>query len=519
MALPPDAIALDANMPSDAIALDSNISKPNLKEMYMGQANAAKELLDKAVTGIPQLLTGKSITDRIIPVSQPDIPQSTSKPFDINVIEASKPMNQLNGVITGMNKGIANTAGNFIESALTSPLSLISAGSSIIKATPAQNILSKFNPFGNKIKNDYVDSNIFPKAQKVFNDSIEKFDTPVQNYLMDKGVPKSAVEHIAKVTPTTVRNMAAGADNTDAVVLKIQGDLASKEKNIQQAYTDAMSNVPDNAGISTPKTTDVMKNFLEKYKFIKSDGTPDPRSLFPDRNPVLGKISDLYQTMDADKFSINKYQWNLLRNELSKYRGQDSSLSGDITKMLDALHSDAESAGIQGISNARDLARAHFENQNLFNKFSQTKLDNIFKQKGEDLRNLQDLGKYTGTNYEDMAKNIVANRYLNDIGSLAEKPSLGNQNPPIYSIIRKMTDKPTTFKEGSKLISDFTGNNKDTVDLLKSIKGLNRNEFIRKVVLGGIGVSAGAGIATKILKGIVDPAAQKVSDAIGISEN
>ncbi len=522
MPLPKDAIALDSKLPSDAISLD-NTSSPGqpgyLKSLLQGEVQGAQDLVQKATTPITQLITGKSITDRLLPQYQPNIPQSTSRPFDANVNTASQPMNQLNDVITGMNKGIANTAGNFVESALTSPASIVGGGAALLKATPAQNILSKLNPFGNKIKNDYVDSNIFPKAQTLFNDTLNKFDKPVQNYLVDKGVPQAAVDHIAQVTPATVKNMAAGAENTDPVVLKIQSDLASKEKDIQQAYTNAMSNVPDNAAIATPNTTDTMKSFLEKYKFIKPDGTPDPRSLFPDRNPVLGKISDLYQTMGADQFAVNKYQWGLLRNELSKIRGNDSSLSPDITKMLDALHTDAESAGISGISNARNLAREHFQNQDLFDKFSQPKLDNIFKKSGQDLRDLQQLGNYTGTNYESMAKNIVANKYLTYVQSLAENPSLGNQRPPIYSIIRGMTDKPSTFKEGSKLISDFTGNTQQTKQLLNSIKGLNRNEFIRKAILGGVEGTAIAGVGLNLLKGVINPAAKQVADAIGMDNN
>ncbi len=82
-----------------------------------------------------------------------------------------------------------------------------------------------------------------------------------------------------------------------------------------------------------------------------------------------------------------------------------------------------------------------------------------------------------------------------------------------------MTDKPSTFKKNSRLISDLTGDTPQTKDLLKNIKNLNRNEFIRKSSLGALGIAGGAGILTTIGRKVVNPVANQISDAVSGGDN
>ncbi len=577
MTLPSDVIKLD-NLPSDVQKLDTqdSNSKIDLRPQMQDYLKGAQDTASLAMQGLLKSITGKGIEDRLT-----------------SGIPSTQNMSIPDMIGTNAKKAALSTIGQAGDM-VTSPLALIAGGAGILNKTPGD-ILSKINPFGNKIKQDFVDRVIFPKAQKLTVDTVNNFDKPVQNYLIDKGVPKQAVDHIAELTPKTVKNMAAGAENTDPVVLKIQSDLGAKQAEIDKAYSTAMNNVSNDTSINTPDTYQAMGDFLKKYGYIKQNGAQNPMAMLPSRNPVLEKINNLYQTMkpsnvlqqrldsgqlgltkqelidtirnngeyrpdalsniakklgvsendvilnnqvskkdivgalsklqqtrlgDLQYIPINKYQWNLFRNELSNVRNSDQSLSGEVTNILDSLHNDAESAGLKGINNARSLARDYFQHQDLFDKFNQSKLDNIFKQKGEDLRNLRQLGNYTGSDYESMAKNIVANKYLTDkISPLLESPSLGNKNPPIYSTLREMTDKPSTFKKNSRLISDLTGDTPQTKDLLKNIKNLNRNEFIRKSSLGALGIAGGAGILTTIGRKVVNPVANQISDAVSGGDN
>ena len=102
-------------------------AKPGMIDMRadLGDvAGGAKDLIDKANTGVLKLATGKGFQDRAIDATTPVIPQATSRPFDANVTAASKPLAQA-GNIAKMTA--AGTAGSMADMA-TSPTALVAAG-------------------------------------------------------------------------------------------------------------------------------------------------------------------------------------------------------------------------------------------------------------------------------------------------------------------------------------------------------------------------------------------------------
>ena len=94
--------------------------KNNLHQIFQGQMQGAKDILNWGNTGALKLATGQGFQDRAINATTPIIPPNTSRPFDANVTAASQPMAQMGNIAKMAGAG---TMGSIADQ-VTSPIGL-----------------------------------------------------------------------------------------------------------------------------------------------------------------------------------------------------------------------------------------------------------------------------------------------------------------------------------------------------------------------------------------------------------
>lgn len=313
----------------------------------------------------------------------------------------------------------------------------------------------------NKMAPSYFDANIMPRVNKMFNDSVNDWNDPIQNFANKKlNIPQNVINHISDRTPAGVEASSDLAGNThDSVYQAIQEGFQQKNQEIGKAYEDAFDSVPEGTQIPIKNTRKAVSDLLQQHGLIDKLGNPTNIAVNEQPNTVLGNLYKGYkalvpevganstQLQRANPSPINEDMWSDLRNKLTDIRNLDSRYSGKVTKILDSLHEDAESAGIP-VNQARDMAREYYQNLDLQGKFNQNKLGNIFKSSGQDERDLQQVGKYLGQDLVTPSKDIAANQALQKIKGFGQsapmKPSLLEQRlDPLQHITQIGKVKPT----------------------------------------------------------------------------
>lgn len=360
-------------------------------------------------------------------------------------------------------------------------------------------ILNSMKTLPQKLSGNYVNETLIPKVNKMYEDVVSKFTPSIQNFANKAlKIPQEIVDHIQQRSPKMIQASSNGLkDSHDTLFQMAENGMGNKKIEVTKSYDNSLSGLKDEDSIDSPDTFKTMGAILKKYKYINNNGEENKMALSVDRNPILGKINDIYQSMKpknvlADRLEsgqlnltkdqliskirdsgeyrpdslnniakklgvtendvitnnsiskkaiidslnsiqrerlgslnyipLNKSQWGLFRDELSSMRSRafatSPALSKDVTTALDALHNDAESAGLSGIKEARKLAEEYFKHEKIAAPFGEKKLTNVFKMTGEEQRNLDKLEKYIGVNLTTPAKDIVANESLNKIKSL-----------------------------------------------------------------------------------------------------
>ncbi len=451
--------------------------------------------------------------------------------------------------ITGVAKGIVNTSG------------------AIAKGTTKN--IGKVKDFSkdafHRSRPDYLVNDVAPEAHRVFQDKVNQFTPEIESYAKNTlKIPDEVITEIKKSGVNDINAVRQHLGNsTDSIYQKIEKGFTDKSKAVEVAYSKAFENSPKQ--INGRQTFVQMHKLLREANYIKPNGSLNTIARAEGRNPALGKIVDLYESMkpsnvivdriksgnmplskqefldtirnsgkyrpdeltniskklgvaEADilqgnvrKIDIAKYlnkeqlnrlgsynqlpmnslQWNLLRNNLSSIRKSDGALGGRVGKILDALHNDAETAGLKGIKEARDLARSNFKAQDtIFNKplMKERKLDNYYKLSHSEKRQLKAMEHYTGTQFIDDLKKVSTGKYLD---KLAEGKSLDN----FVELVNKASDPKYTVYVRNQL-KDMLG----PTEADKIIKEVLINRRLRlggKIVAYGTALKVGGNVLEK----------------------
>ncbi len=395
--------------------------------------------------------------------------------------------------------------GTQIAESFTAPAAIFAGP--ILKGT-GQVLGKSFNFVGNvlnKAKASYITDEVAPKAFNVYKNNVEKFTPEIQNYAkIDLGVPDEAIQTIRSVGVKNIDEISnKHGKSTDPIYQKIQEGIIKKEKEVEDAYSRSFSNMGKGGVIHVTQTKKSMGKMLREYGYIDKNNKETAFALNDTiENSPLKRILNFYKALDPNKTegftALNSSQWNLFRNNLSKLSRQDKSLSKNITGILDSLHADAERAGLKGISNARNLARANFQaEENILNSalIKERKLDNYFKLSESEKRQLKSIEDFTGSKFIDDLKAITSGKYL---GNIREGKTIDNFVRDLNSASdRKMTNH--IMKEYSKILGKENASN-----IFKEIVN-NRRLGIAKRVAGytgaaSLGASAVQEIRSRLLR-------------------
>lgn len=363
--------------------------------------------------GLPQTITGKSMEQRAVESTQnPSFGQSATAPFDKNVPNSGNIA--LGQLIGGQAVDIATSPSTYLAGPILKGTGQVLGKSAVFIG----NVL-------NKAKASYITDEVAPKAFNVFKNNVEKFTSEIENYAkVDLNVPEEAVKNIKQIGVKNIDAISAQyGKSTDPIYQKIQQGIAKKSKEVEDAYSKSFSNLVEGQVIHVDKTKRAMGAMLKEYGYLNEKGRETTLALNDTiENSPLKRMLGFYKAIDPKKseglLALNGSQWNLFRNNLSKLSRQDKSLSKPITGVLDALHADAEKAGLKGISEARSLARANFQAEdNILNSalIKERKLDNYFKLSGEEKRQLKSIEDFTRTPFINDLKNVTSGKYLDNI--------------------------------------------------------------------------------------------------------
>ncbi len=332
-------------------------------------------------------------------------------------------------------------------------------------------------------KSNFINEKVVPKVSQKFNQELNKFTPAIQKFAEESiKIPKNVIQHIAKRKPIGIQNTVKSLKNgTDDLFSNMQQSLAQRNEQVVKAYGDAFKNVNATQPINISKTFSEMRSILKRNGFIDEVGNLTSRAKDPAQSQALKFIASEFQALTPEVGitttqvgrtqvgGINKFVWMNLRDKLSQLNAGAGRLSPDLTRILDKLHSEAESAGAVGIQNARSLAREFFKHESLANKFiSERKLDRIFKFTGQESRDLKTLERYLKTNIENQAKDIVASQSLGKLNDIGNTQIFGEQSKLIRRL--KQADNPAEFKSVKREFEDLFGKSKDLDKVFSDIK-------------------------------------------------
>lgn len=345
---------------------------------------------------------------------------------------------------------------------------------------------------------NYITDDVAPQAHAVYQDSIKKFTPQIQQFAKEElMIPETAIKTISKSGVDDVMATAEKYGNsTDPIYQKIQEGIQAKDVAVNEAYKQAFSGVSNKAPIPVNRTYRAMSGLLKRVGYIDELGNATTIGKSQSRNQVLGPILDYYESLNPSQSfnkgglkspgSINKSQWILFRENLSRLQRQSGSQRKSVTAILDALHSDAESAGLRGIKNARALARSNFQAEDniLTNALiKEKKLDRFQKLSMEERRQLRAIERYVGEPFVDDLDKLTAAQELQKF----DKYDLGNfQRELSEAVDPKWT--MTRFKEYKALLGE-----KNAMDIFREVVAHRKATKIRKgaILLGSLGAAEG----------------------------
>jgi hypothetical protein len=381
---------------------------------------------------------------------------------------------------------------------LTTPANYIGAG--VVKGTAqlakgAVKAVSKFIP--ETIKRgaaDYLTNTVAPTAHKIFQDAVSKFTPEIVNFARKLKVPESAISTMKKFGTQAVEQSKGSGD---ALSQRITKGLEAKNKEVEDAYKTATAGFEKKGGvIPLNSTKNAMESLLKRAGYLDKDGIETGKATRDTlESSPLRKILGYYKDIGDNKNVANSFEWNIFRNNLSKARNADKSLSGPIKGILDALHSDGEKAGLTGISKARQLAAKNFAAEDKFTSangevksFMQEKgVGKYHTMSGSQKRSVQELANHIGDKglVDDIEKHS-ASQYLDKI---TEGKSLEG--------FQKLINNADNKLGYEKLELENIMGKKNAEDIIKEVNA-HRKVMAAKEIAKKTGKYAGIGAATAV---------------------
>jgi len=124
-----------------------------------------------------------------------------------------------------------------------------------------------------------------------------------------------------------------------------------KEEAGRLLYKRAMKG---NNRIDTKNFFPLLKKELRKVGFIDEQGNATRFGLSETKNKTLGQMLDIYESFRPTGIrtkaisttgNINKFQWQVVKDDMTKLYKSDPNQRGTVKRLLDAFHKDAEQAG------------------------------------------------------------------------------------------------------------------------------------------------------------------------------
>lgn len=363
---------------------------------------------------------------------------------------------------------------------------------------------------GEKFKSDFIQQNVVPRVERLFQGAFEKFPESLQRFAVNvQKAPANIVEHISKRTPSGIKNSIEKIkDSTDKIFLHMRGLFQGKGQDVTEAYRIALEGIPENGLIQTTESSLQLGRMLRKRDLVNKFGKPTKRALDPLTDPVLKTLVREFQTLAPEGGAetgglliinnkpVNKFVWEEIKDSLSQINARAGKLSPDITKILDVMHKEAEKAGAVGINQARVLAKNLFSHQSLADKFiGEKKLNNVFKFTGEESREFKRLEQYLNANFSTRAKDVISNTALQNIEKEGLSKGFG-ETSKLISGIEKSADLKR-FQSIKDELQGLLGKSSELDAIFNDVKTFQRARVAKKI--GAIGLRFGVGASLGLL--------------------
>jgi len=424
----------------------------------------------------------------------------------------------------------ADVLTSVLGGAVAKPFSNTKVGSALGRfinkeRTPIADIGNKIKPFTDKLKSDFINTKILPKAQKLFADKVEEFGAGVKDYAINKlKMSPKAVEHISNRTPKNLRIIRNAAnDSTDHIYQNTINSIQKNTSNAGKLYDNVISSAPESKAIDIHGTYKSMESVLKKFGLINNNGNKTPLANEPAlKNSVYKRILDIYESRinlagvknlqgrdlthsqiirlsRADiETKVNKNQWQLMRDNLNQLHNETPS-DVNLSKIINQLHLDADKTGLPGINKARSTFRQakQLEKKYLNSPLiKEKKLDKIFNLTEKELRDVDDLEKALNIKVKTPAMDIASARELSKIDNVVSESVFG-QTDAIEQQLKKALN-PGEFRLVKKQFEDIVGKGKEVDEVFESLRQFNKVQKAKSLLKSGALIGAGVAGGFKI---------------------
>jgi len=350
---------------------------------------------------------------------------------------------------------------------------------------------------------NYITDDVAPQAHAIYQESVKRFTPQIQQFAKEElKIPETAIKTISKNgVDDVIATSEKYGNSTDPIYQKIQNGIQAKDAQVTEAYKQAFSGVSNKMPIGVNRTYRAMSGLLKRVGYIDEMGNATTLGKSQSRNQVLGSILDYYESLNPSSSfnkvglkspgAINKSQWLLFRENLSRLQKQSGSQRKSVTTILDALHSDAEASGMKGIQNARSLARANFQAEdNILNNaiIREKRLNNFQKMSAEEVRQLKSIERYIGESFVNDLDKLTAAQELQKFN----KYDLGNMQRELEEAVDPRWTM-TRFKEYKALLGE-----KNAMDIFREVIAHRKATRLKTGAKFVGGTALGGGIATGI---------------------
>ena len=393
------------------------------------------------------------------------------------------------------------------------------------KIHPVRNIKETVSRF----KVDFINENLFPRVAQVFAEKVNTWSKGVQAYAKRRlKMPEKMINHIGKRTVEVVRaGRKAVGDSLDNVALNIQKGFTNKLKQSEVLYKNAFASLEDDSLINIERAYGSIKKVLFKNGFVDKSGKLTKRASDPLQDKALRRLASEYKFLSQEvgpktptilgpkgQFlpssqpptrlaakGINKHEWNNLKNAFSEIAAENPGRAKEIGLISDALHSQAEEAGLEGIKVARKFFRKHMEHIDTFKTVNdEGKLAGFFKQ-GQKERNLNAIDKYLNSNNTQFVKDVLAGRSLESLDNVGIRGA-GETQPMLQRQLNSAADPKNIKSVKRDFFEDILGKDKRIDRIFNEISGYKRSQAIRGGTKRLAATGASILIAQKILGSI-----------------